>query len=79
MSYPEVCVAVDHHGPLDELVRTLQQVLSRNHTRVVDQQVHIAHLASHTLGCRVHALALPHVTHVCVDLRLERLHLLHTA
>lgn len=79
MTHPEVRVAVDHHGALDQFVGTLQEVVARDHAGVVDQYVHVPHLAAHLLGGGIHTLALPHVAHVGVDLRLERRHLLHAA
>lgn len=35
--YPEVCVAIDHHGSLNELIGTFQKVMSRDHTSIIDQ------------------------------------------
>lgn len=77
-NYPEVSEAVDHHGPLDEFIGTLEQVLPRNHAGVVDEQVHVSDLAANALCGGVHTLAVPHITHVRVDLRFERLHLRST-
>lgn len=78
-THPEVCVAVDHHGALDQLVGTLQKRVPGDHAGVVDQYVHLAHLAAHLLGSGVHTFPFPHVTHVGVDLWLRRGDLLHTS
>lgn len=78
-THPEVCVAVDHHGALDQLIGTLQKVMARDDAGVVDQYVHLSHLSTHLLGCRIHTLPLSHVTHIGVDLRLERRDLLYTS
>lgn len=76
-THPEVCVTVDHHGALDQLVGTLQEVMARDDAGVVDQYVHLSHLSPHLLGCGIHTLPLPHITHIGVDLRLERGDLLY--
>jgi len=78
-THPEVGVAVDHHGALDQLVGTLQQVVARHHAGVVDQYVHIAHLAADAIRRAVHALPLAHVAQVREHLGLEGRHLLDPA
>lgn len=65
-------MTVDHHGPLDQLVGTLQEVMARDDAGVVDEYVHLSHLPAHLLRCGIHTLALPYITHIGVDLRLER-------
>lgn len=65
-------MTVDHHGPLDQLVGTLQEVMARDDAGVVDEYVHLSHLPTHLLRCGIHTLALPYITHIGVDLRLER-------
>ena len=60
-THPEVCVAVDHQGALDQLVGALQEVVARDDAGVVDEHVHLAHLSTHLLGCGIHTLPLPHV------------------
>lgn len=76
-THPEVCVTVDHHGALDQLVGTLQEVVAGDDAGVVDQYVHLSHLPAHLLGGGIHTLPLAHVAHIGVDLWLERGHLLH--
>lgn len=78
-TYPEVCVAVDHHSAFDQLIGTLQKRMPGDHAGVVDQYVHLAHFAAHLLGGGVHALPLSHVTHISVDLWLWWEDLLHTS
>lgn len=78
-AYPEVCVAVDHHGAFDQLIGTLQERMPGDHAGVVDQYVHLAHFAAYLLGGGVHALPIPHVTHIGVDLRLRWGDLLNTS
>lgn len=78
-THPEVCVAVHHHGPFDQLIGTLEQMVAGHHTGVVDQQVHFANLPPHPLCCGVHALSLPHINHICVHLWLERRDLFYTS
>lgn len=75
-THPEVCMTVDHHGALDQFIWTLQKVVARDDAGVVDQYVHLSHLLAHLLGCGIDALPLSHVTHIGVDLRLERRDLL---
>lgn len=72
VTYPEMCMAVNYHGPFDELVWALQERVARHHAGIIDQQVDFAHLTAHFLRCGVHALPLAHVTRVGVHLRLER-------
>lgn len=62
--YPEVCVAVDHHGSFNELIRTFQKVMSRNHTGIIDQDRDLANLLADPFSCQVDILSLPHVTSV---------------
>jgi hypothetical protein len=62
--YPEVCVAVDHHGSFNELIRTFQKVMSRNHTSIIDQDRDLANLLADPFSCQVDILSLPHVTSV---------------
>lgn len=76
-TYPEVRVAVDHHGALDQLIGALQEVMAGDDAGVVDQYVHFSHLTAHLLSCGIHTLPFPNVTHVGVDLRLKRWDLLH--
>lgn len=76
-THPEVCMTVDHHGALDQLIGTLQKVMARDDAGVVDQYVHLSHLSAHLLSCGIHTLPLSHITHVGVDLWLERGDLLH--
>lgn len=76
LTHPEVCVAVDHHGALDEFIGALQEVMAGDDAGVVDQYVHLSHLSAHLLSCGIHTFTLSHVTDVGVDLRLERWDLL---
>lgn len=76
-THPEVCVAVDNHGALDQLIWALQKVMARDDAGIVDQYVNISHLSTHLLGCRIHALPFANVAHIGVDLRLERRDLLY--
>lgn len=78
VTYPEMRMAIDYHGPFDELVRALQERVARHHTGVIDQQVDFAHLTAHFLCSGVHALALANVTRVRVHLRLEWWDLFYT-
>ena len=78
-THPEVRMTVDHQGALDELIRTLQEVVAGDDTGVVDQNVHLAHLTAHLLGRHVHTLPLAHVTYVGVNLGLERRDLLYSS
>lgn len=77
-THPEVCMAVHHHGPLDQLIGALQQVVAGHNTSVVDQQVHFTDLSAYFLCCGIHALPLAHINHVRIHLRLKRRDLFHT-
>lgn len=72
-------MAVDHHGALDQFIGTLQKVMAGDDTSIVDQYVHISHLSTHLLSCRIHTLPLSHITHIGVDLWLERRDFLNTS
>lgn len=78
-THPEVCMTVDHHGALNQLIRTLQKVMARDDTSIVDQYVDLSHLSTHLLSCRIHTLPLSHITHIGVDLWLERRNFLNTS
>lgn len=76
-THPKVCMTVDHHGALDQLIGTLQEVMARDDAGVVDQYVYLSHLSADLLSRGIHTLTLPHITHIGVDLRLERRDLLY--
>lgn len=76
-THPEECMAVDHHGALDQLIGALQKVMTGDDAGIVDQYVHISHLSTHLLSCRIHTLTLSHITRIGVDLGLERRDLLY--
>lgn len=69
-TYPEVCVAVDHHGAFNQLIGTLQKRMPGDHASVVNQYVHLAHFTAYLLSSGVHAVPFSHVTHIGVDLWL---------
>lgn len=68
--YPEVCVAVDHHGPLNELIRTLQKVMPRDHASVIDQDRDLTNLFADPFGRQVDILPLSHITGVSKNLQV---------
>lgn len=68
--YPEVCVAVDHHGSLNELIRTLQKVMPRDHTGVIDQDRDLANLLADPFGRQVDIFPLSHITGVSKNLQV---------
>jgi len=76
-THPKVCMAVDHHGALDQLIGALEKVMAGDHAGIVQQYVHLSHLSTHLLSCRIHILPLSYITQVGVDLRLERRNLLY--
>lgn len=78
-TYPEVRVAVDHHGAFNQLIGTLQKRMPGDHASVVDQYVHLAHFTTYLLGSGVHALSFSHITHIGVDLWLRWGDLLDTS
>ena len=65
--HPEERMAVDLHGPLDQLLRAVQHALPRHHPRVVHQDGHVPpQVLSHPLSSAVHLLAAGHVHRVRV-------------
>ena len=70
-------MAVHNHRAFYKLIRTLQEVMTRDRACVVDQNVHFPHLLTHLQCGGVHVLAFSHVTHICVNLGLERGHLFY--
>lgn len=76
-THPEVCMAVHHHGPLDQLIGALQQMVAGHNTSVVDQQVHFTDFSADFLCCGIHALPLAHINHIRIHLRLKRRDLFH--
>jgi len=75
LSYPEERVTVDLHGPLDQLVGTVQHALSRHHAGVVHQDAHVAaQVPAHRLGAAVHLLAVGHVHRVRMRLAAHVAH-----
>lgn len=62
--YPEVCVAIDHHGSLNELIRTFQEVVPRDHAGVIDQDRDLANLLADPFRRQVDILPLSHITGV---------------
>lgn len=63
-------MAVDHHGSLNELIRTFQKVMSRNHTSIIDQDRDLANLLADPFSCQVDILSFPHVTSVGKNLQV---------
>lgn len=68
--YPEVCVAIDHHGSLNELIRTFQEVMPRDHTGIIDQDWDLANLLADPFGCQVDILPLSHITGIGKNLQV---------
>lgn len=64
-----MCVTVDHHGPLDKLIGTLQEMVPRDHAGVVNQDGHLANLFADSLCCRVDIFSLAHIAGVRVNLQ----------
>lgn len=63
-------MTVDHHGPLNKLVRTLQKMVPRDHTSIVNQDRHLANLLADPLSCQVDVFSLAHITGVRVNLQV---------
>lgn len=63
-------MAVDHHGSLNELIRTFQKVMSRNHTGIIDQDRDLTDLLTDPFGCQVDILPFSHVTRVGKNLQV---------
>lgn len=62
--YPEVCVAIDHHGSLNELIGTFQEVMPRHHAGIIDQDGDLASFLPDPFRCQVSVLPLSHITGV---------------
>lgn len=73
-SYPEVCVTVDHHGPLNKLIRTFEEVVPRHHPSIVNQDGNLADFLAHPLRCGVDIFPFAHITGVGVNLQIARGH-----
>jgi len=62
-------MTVDHHGPLNKLIGTLQKMVPGDHTGIVNQDGHLANLLADPLRRRVDVFSFAHVTGVCVNLQ----------
>lgn len=69
-SCPEVCMAIDHHSSLNELIRIFQKVMSGDHTSIMDQDRGLANFLSDPLSCQVDIFSLPHITGVGKNLQV---------
>ena len=54
-TYPEMSIAVDIYGSFHEMIRTIQNLLSRHNASIVDENVNVSNLLLH----------LPPEEHVC--------------
>lgn len=63
-------MTVDHHGPLNKLIRTLQKMVPGDHTSIVNQDRHLTNLLADPLSCQVDIFSFAHVTGICVYLQV---------
>lgn len=63
-------MAIDHHGPLNELIRTFQEVMPGDHTGIIDQDRDLANLLADPLCRQVDILPLSHIAGVGKDLQV---------
>lgn len=63
-------MTVDHHGPLDKLIGTLQEMVPGDHAGIVNQDRHLANLFADPLRCRVDIFSFAHITGVRVNLQV---------
>lgn len=63
-------MTVNHHGPLNKLIRTLQKMVPGDHTSIVNQDRHLANLLADPLSCQVDILSFAHITGVRVNLQV---------
>lgn len=62
-------VTVDHHGPLNQLIRTLQKVVPGDHASIVNQDGNLSNLFADPLCCCVDIFSFAHITGVRVNLQ----------
>ena len=65
-----MCVAIDHHGSLNELIGTFQEVMPRHHTGVIDQDRDLTDFLPDPFRCQVDVLPLSHITGVGKNLQV---------
>lgn len=63
-------MAIDHHGSLNELIRTFQEVVPGDHAGVVDQDRDLANLLADPFCRQVDVLPLPHIAGVGENLQV---------
>lgn len=63
-------MAVHHHGPLNQLIRTFQEMMARDHASIINQDGDVTNFFADSLSGRVDILPFAHIASVRMDLQV---------